>query len=703
MRSSAAIAASAAVAPTGNTRASVVVLASPSAQTTSPSAGSRPSRAAAVSTATPQSVLFPGFFTSSSTESAMHVQQAPPPLRSFDGSRDDVARRHARRRGGGGDQRHAVQEGARRDARAVRQVHVVQQAALAHDGLPAQVAVHEEASRAHPRAAAHPRRQEARADADAGCRAPDAVGADARHPRRSGGVHLLDVPRAERDARAGRGERREHVVVAHAVLQQLGHRADVHEARRHEREREQRATAHRLRQQLARAPKFGYGIFGFCGSLLVGGAFSFGAGTDRRDVVRPAEVARVRVLAHGLHQVAVRAHLDAGERARVRRRHGNQRRARVGAHVERAVRQDPFARAAPPVPREPGAGKHRAGGAHRRDGGFLQAPPARDGGERVGCVSFGRAAGVGVGVADDGDGGAHAGVQLFAFADEDAVTRAHLHGRGVRERQYTLPGARDGVRAEPRERAELHGDVGAADEDSVGQTRREFLERHELRLQHGRGDAHARGVERDLPERLAQRAVRRGTLAVPAGVQQEELLAAPPAPGDRLQAKHHVQGRASAAHSRAGGVGDDQVPLASTGELSPRVQRIQLLDVGLGLAVVRRGEHHRVPEPAIQRARAIAPGQQAAVLAEPLLGAAHHRALLRLASLEVRLRRRGKTHGGTGRSPRDARSGVVSGPNKQCFFSDDGRLMTRTQRTFLFLALREKDGRARPSSRTRSR
>jgi len=199
--------------------------------------------------------------------------------------------------------------------------------------------------------------------------------------------------------------------------------------------------------------------------------------------------------------------------------------------------------------------------------------------------------------------------------------------------------------------------------------------------------------------------VRRGTLAVPAGVQQEELLAAPPAPGDRLQAKHHVQGRASAAHSRAGGVGDDQVPLASTGELSPRVQRIQLLDVGLGLAVVRRGEHHRVPEPAIQRARAIAPGQQAAVLAEPLLGAAHHRALLRLASLEVRLRRRGKTHGGTGRSPRDARSGVVSGPNKQCFFSDDGHDgRTRLHDgTFLFLALREKDGRARPSSRTRSR
>jgi hypothetical protein len=51
---------------------------------------------------------------------------------------------------------------------------------------------------------------------------------------------------------------------------------------------------------------------------------------------------------------------------------------------------------------------------------------------------------------------------------------------------------------------------------------------------------------------------------------------------------------------------------------------------------------------AIQRARAIAPGQQAAVLTEALLGAAHHRALLRLTRLEMRLRRRGKTHGGTG-------------------------------------------------------
>jgi hypothetical protein len=542
-----------------------------------------------------------------------------------------------------------VQEGARRDARAVRQVHVVQQAALAHDGLPAQVAVRDEAARADARAAAHPGRQQARADADAGRRAPHAVRPDARHPRRSGGVHLLDVPGAQRDARARRGERRQHVVVARAVLQKLGHRADVHEARRHEREREQGTPAHRPRQQLARAAQLG-----FCLSHLLRNVRgrSVSAGTHRRDVVRPAQVAGVRVLAHGLHQVAVRAHLDAGERARVRRRDGDQRQTRLGAHVERAVRQDPLARAALRVPRESRPGKHGAGAPHRRDGGFLQAPPARDGG----------VAGVGA-----GDGAAHARVQLFAVADEDAVAGAHLHGGGVRERQYALLGARDGGRAEPRERAELHGDVGAADEDSARQARWELLERHELRFQHGRGDAHARGVERDLPECLAQRAVRGGTLAVPAGVQQEELLGAPPAPDESLQAKHHVQGRASAAHSRAGGVGDDQVPLARAGELSPRVQRVQLLYVGLGLAVVRRGEHHRVPEPAIQRARAIAPGQQAAVLTEALLGAAHHRALLRLTRLEMRLRRRGKTHGGTGTLAPAARA-VASSRAKQCFF-----------------------------------
>ena len=228
------------------------------------------------------------------------------------------------------------------------------------------------------------------------------------------------------------------------------------------------------------------------------------------------------------------------------------------------------------------------------------------------------------------------------------------------------------------ERAELHGDVGAADEDSARQARWELLERHELRLQHGRGDANTRGVERELSECLAQRAVRGGTLAVPAGVQQEELLGAPPAPDESLQAKHHVQGRASAAHSRAGGVGDDQVPLARTRELSPRVQRVQLLDVGLGLAVVRRGEHHRVPEPAI-RARAIAPGQQAAVLTEALLGAAHHRALLRLTRLEMRLSRRGKTHGGTGTlAPRRAQWRRL-GQNNAFFRRQTRRDVTETR------------------------
>ena len=382
------------------------------------------------------------------------------------------------------------------------------------------------------------------------------------------------------------GERGQHVVVARAVLQQLGHRADVHEARRHEREREQGTPAHRLRQQLARAAQLGLRLSQLLRNVR---GRSVSAGTHGRDVVRPAQVAGVRVLAHGLHQVAVRAHLDAGERrgAAATATSANTPRRPRGTRCP----SDPLPALPSAYPESLGPGSWRRR-AHRRDGGFQ-----------------------------------YAGTRRRRPPASAPATALRTHASSCSRSQTKTPrpvptsteeacasasmpcSARDGGRAEPRERAELHGDVGAADEDSARQARWELLERHELRLQHGRGDANTRGVERELSECLAQRAVRGGTLAVPAGVQQEELLGAPPAPDESLQAKHHVQGRASAAHSRAGGVGDDQVPLARTRELSPRVQRVQLLDVGLGLAVVRRGEHHRVPEPAI-RARAIAPSSR---------------------------------------------------------------------------------------------
>ena len=74
--SSAAVAASCDVDRTGKRRASVVVRASPSAQT---AIGSSPSLPAASATGTPSKVLFPALLTSSLTSMTMHVQQCAPP------------------------------------------------------------------------------------------------------------------------------------------------------------------------------------------------------------------------------------------------------------------------------------------------------------------------------------------------------------------------------------------------------------------------------------------------------------------------------------------------------------------------------------------------------------------------------------------------------------------------------------------------
>ena len=73
-----------------------------------------------------------------------------------------------------------------------------------------------------------------------------------------------------------------------------------------------------------------------------------------------------------------------------------------------------------------------------------------------------------------------------------------------------------------------------------------------------------------LCERLAQRAVRRRSLAVPSRVEQEDAASPPARPDVRLQPEQHVQCRSPAAHARAWGVGDDEVARALAGELSPR-------------------------------------------------------------------------------------------------------------------------------------
>ena len=188
---------------------------------------------------------------------------------------------------------------------------------------------------------------------------------------------------------------------------------------------------------------------------------------------------------------------------------------------------------------------------------------------------------------------------------------------------------------------ELEDDVGGGDEDPGGQVRGEVDEARELRLEDRRGDADVGGVQGDLAEGLAQGAVRRGALAVPARVQEEDLLGHPRGvPARGLEREHDVQRRAAAPDAPARGVGDDDVrgPGAPR-ELAAREEAVERALVRPRLPRVRRREHDEVPKlgsgkGAVGGTAIGGPGEEAAVRAQPRLAAGHERALLRLERAE---------------------------------------------------------------------
>ena len=194
--------------------------------------------------------------------------------------------------GGGGAERDAVQKRPGGDVRTFGHVDVVQEASLAHDGHAAHVAVRDQRPRAHAHAAPERGREKARARGGGSTAAPHPVRADAPpagHPR-----HAPGVPRAQRDAAGRRGKRREHVLIARAVLQKLGHRAHVHETTREQRKHEKRPTAKRASQRRASRSQTTRGRLvrgsGGGGGSVGGGGGGGGGGALTRTVPNPVAV-----------------------------------------------------------------------------------------------------------------------------------------------------------------------------------------------------------------------------------------------------------------------------------------------------------------------------------------------------------------------------------------------------------------------------
>ena len=91
-----------------------------------------------------------------------------------------------------------------------------------------------------------------------------------------------------------------------------------------------------------------------------------------------------------------------------------------------------------------------------------------------------------------------------------------------------------------------------------------------------------------------------------------------------------------AAHARAWGVGDDEVARALAGELSPRVELVELRAIHARLGLVRGGDHHGVPESSLQGCRQVPPGEHAPILPQACLRTGHHSPLLGVHPAEVR-------------------------------------------------------------------
>ena len=194
-----------------------------------------------------------------------------------------------------------------------------------------------------------------------------------------------------------------------------------------------------------------------------------------------------------------------------------------------------------------------------------------------------------------------------------ALGRRGLHGqaRGRRRLQIEL------------ERAEDDGRVAGKDERPALDPRRD-ARRGDHEVVEQRGDAPVRQDVGGGREHLAARRVLGRALAVPAGVNQEDLLRGdlgrPHALGYR---RVRVERRPSGAYAPAARIRNDEIPRAP-GKPPLLQPGVQLPPVPLGLALVGRGHHDPVPclrAGALERMLEIAPGVLDVLRQEALLGA----------------------------------------------------------------------------------